>query len=275
MDLFMANDLSANHLWLNLKNGKFEENALQVGTAYGSDGISKTGRGAAAGDYDNDGDDDLLVVNGMQEGASFFRNDGSKGFADISDASGVYAATLPWSGFGLVWQDFDRDGWLDLFVANGAISKTYEQKSLLLRNPAKPGEKFELISFDIPAAIGRSAAYGDIDNDGDIDVLMNVNHGKARLLLNETAKRNWVAVQVDGPGMGEGAQVVVKATGMPVQTRTLRTGGGYLSASDARVYFGLGSSDSIESISLTSPGKPAVVQNKPTVNTVVRFTTKP
>jgi len=275
MDLFMANDLSASHLWINLKNGKFEENALQAGTAYGVDGIAKIGRGAVAGDYDNDGDEDLLVVNGTQEGASLFRNDGSKGFADISDASGLLGATLHFSSFGVVWQDFDRDGWLDVFVANGAIAKPYEQKSLLFRNSAQPGNKFETVPFEMPAMSGRSAAHGDIDNDGDIDLLLNVNHGKARLLLNETAKRNWVAVQVDGPGMGEGAKVVVKAAGLPAQTRTLRTGGGYLSASDARVYFGLGSSGSIESISLTAPGKPAVVQNKPTVNTVVRFTTRP
>jgi enediyne biosynthesis protein E4 len=279
MDLFVSNDSSANHLWMNLTDGKFEENALQAGTAYGQDGIAKGGRGIAIGDYDNDGDEDLLVLNLRQEGATFFRNDGTKGFADVSQSSGVFDATLPWTGAGAGLQDFDRDGWLDLFLANGAVSRRedqrgkpypYEEKNLLLRNPGKPGEKFETIPLDLPAAVSRSTAFGDIDNDGDVDILLNVNHGKARLLLNETAKRNWIAVQLDGAGMGEGAKVVVKAAGLPEQMRTVRTSGSYLAASDARVYFGLGAAEKVESVRVIPLGKAAVERTGVQVNAILR-----
>ncbi len=271
-DLFLSNDLGANHLWMNLKNGKFEENALQAGTAYSVAGIAKIGRGAASGDFDNDGDEDLVIVNGAQEGATYFRNDGDKGFTDISAESGLLSATLESSGFGPVAQDFDGDGLIDLFVANGGISKPYEVKPLLFRGTG--AGKLEAVPLELPAMIGRSAAYGDIDNDGDVDVLINVNRNRARLLLNQTAKRNWVAVRVEGPGMGEGAKVVVKASGMPVQTRTLRTASGYLSANDPRVYFGLGASAAVESITVTPVGQAAMEQKDPKVNTVVTFRAK-
>jgi hypothetical protein len=280
IDLFVANDSSANHLWMNRGGGKFEEFALQAGTAYGEEGLAKAGMGVAGGDFDNDGDEDLLVLNLMREGATLFRNDLTKGFTDVSQSSGIYASTLPWTGFGVAWQDFDRDGWLDLFIANGAVTQREDQRgkpypfaerNLVLRNPGKPVAKFEEVALAMPEAVSRGAAFGDIDNDGDVDILINVNHGKARLLLNETPKRNWVAVQVDGPGMGEGSKVTVKATGMPVQTRTVRTSGSYLSASDPRVYFGLGRSQRIESITIVPPGKAPVERRDPPLNMVLRI----
>ncbi len=268
-DLFLSNDLSANHLWVNLKNGKFAENALQANTAYGVDGIAKSGRGVAAMDFDNDGDEDVVVLNGAQEGASYFRNDGEQGFTDVSAESGLQRATQATSGFGLVAQDFDRDGWVDLFAANGGIAKPYEAKAVLLRGSG--AGKFEPVPLELAAMIGRAAACGDVDNDGDVDILLNTNRGQARLLRNETVRRNWIGVQVEGPGMGEGAKVVVKAAGMPVQTRTLRTASGYLSANDPRVYFGLGSSAAVDSITVTPVGQAPIERKKPNVNTVVAF----
>ena len=284
MDLFVANDSSANHLWMNRQNGKFEEHALQAGTAYGDEGLAKAGMGVAAGDYDNDGDEDLLVLNLMHEGATLFRNDGSKGFADVSQGSGIHAATLPWTGFGVAWHDFDRDGWLDVFIANGAVTQREDQRgkpypfaerNLILRNPGDAKMKFEEIPLSMPNAVSRAAAFGDIDNDGDVDVLINVNHGQARLLLNETSKRNWVAVQIDGPGMGEGAKVVLKVAGKPTQTRYVRTSGSYLAASDPRVFFGIGTSDAVESLTVSQPGKEPVVKTDVKINSVAHVSAKP
>lgn len=257
LDLFVANDSMANHLWINRKNGTFEESALQFGVAYGEEGLAKAGMGVAPGDYDNDGDEDLLVLNLMREGATLFRNDGGgKGYTDVTQVSGLHAITLPWTGFGVAWQDFDRDGRLDLFIADGAVTRREEQRgqpypfserNLVIRQTDTG--KFEEIPS--PATgVSRGAAFGDIDNDGDVDILVNVNHGQARLLRNDAAPgRNWIAF--DFPGAPEMSQVELRVTGMPVQTRWIRSSGSYLSASSRRVVFGLGDlKASVQSVTL-------------------------
>ncbi len=266
LDLFVANDSMANHLWINRKNGTFEESALQYGVAYGDEGLAKAGMGVAAGDYDNDGLEDLLVLNLMREGATLFRSQGGdKGFADVALASGIHAATLPWTGFGVAWHDFDRDGLQDLFIANGAVTRREEQRgrpfpyverNLVLKQLASG--RFEEVPNPLPG-VSRGAAFGDIDNDGDIDILVNVNGGAARLLRNDTPKKNWVGIEVDREA--EGAEVELKAAGLPVQHRWVRTSGSYLSASDRRVLFGLGDRSAVDSV-VVRPihGAPAPVQ---------------
>ena len=275
-DLFVANDAGANHLWINQRNGTFAERALESGVAYSEDGLPKAGMGVAVGDYDNDGAEDLLVLNLMREGATLFRNNGRGDFTDSSRKTGIHAITFPYTGFGVGWFDFDSDGWPDIFLANGAVSMREEQRgrpgpfrerSLLIRNPAgsggpfvdvtgKAGPAFELLE------VRRGAAFGDIDNDGDIDVLVTNNNGPVRLLLNDMPRRNWLEIQVDGPGLGTGTRVAIKASGLPAQWRRVHTDSSYLSASDPRVHFGLGDAKRIESVTLYWPDGSETRYNK-------------
>ena len=199
LDLFVANDSMANHLWINQRNGTFTEQALALGVAYGEEGLAKAGMGVAPADYDNDGDEDVLVLNLMREGASLFRNNGAQGFSDVSLASGIHAATFLFTGFGVGWLDADGDGRLDAFLANGAVTRREEQRgqaypfaerNLLLLNK----EKFTAAPGWQETGVSRGAALGDIDNDGDVDIVLNVNNGAARLLRNEAPARDWLSV---------------------------------------------------------------------------------
>jgi hypothetical protein len=248
-DLFVANDSMANHLWINQRNGTFAEQALAQGVAYGEEGVVKAGMGVAPGDYDNDGREDLLVLNLMREGASLFRNVSSGNFTDASLVTGLHAQTFPYTGFGAGFADFDRDGRLDLFLANGSVTRREEQRGQpypfleqnLLLNQINGG-RFAAFTIGEPA-VSRGAAFGDIDNDGDVDVLVNVNNGNARLLLNTTPPKNWLAVTAPGPGLGLGRRVDVTAPGMPRQVRVIRSAFSYLSASPPVAWFGLGGAD--------------------------------
>lgn len=237
-DLFVANDSMANHLWINQRGAGFVEKALEFGVAYGEEGLAKAGMGVAPADYDNDGDEDVVVLNLMREGATLFRAE--KGdFTDVSLASGIRPATFQFTGFGVGWMDVDRDGHLDLFLANGAVTRREEQRgqpypfaerNLLLRSSGDG--KFAALPGLETAGVGRGAAFGDIDGDGDVDILINMNRGQARLLRNESPPGNWLAV--DAPS---GERVQLRTAGQPVQTRWARSSGSYLSASDPRVYF--------------------------------------
>jgi hypothetical protein len=263
LDLFVANDTAANHLWINQKNGTFIEAALEHGVAYGDEGQPKAGMGVAAGDFDNDGAEDLLVLNLMREGATLFRNDGKGSFSDVSLARRIHALTFSYTGFGAGWIDVDNDGWLDLFLANGAVTQREEQRGqpypfaeqkLLLRNPGdggafqdvtgSAGEVMRLLE------VSRGAAFGDIDNDGRVDILAINNNGPARLLHNESRGGNWLSVEVRQPG----TRVGVFRPGQPPLWRLSRTDSSYLSASDPRVHFGLGSADRIEKVVVELPG---------------------
>ncbi len=257
LDLFVANDSAANHLWMNGKNGSFTEQALQFGVAYGENGLAKAGMGVALGDYNNDGHEDLLVLNLMREGASLFANSGRGDFTDVSTRTGIHALTYLFTGFGAGWLDVDRDGYLDLFLSNGAVTRREEQRgrpqpflerNLLLR---QSGGRFESVSA--PAletlGIGRAAAFGDIDNDGDVDIVINVNNGPARLLLNTTPKRNWLGVAAP-----QGSRIELKAAGLPDQVRYVRTDSSYLAASDPRVFFAVATK--IDLVTIQVPGRP-------------------
>ena len=255
LDLFVANDSSANHLWINQKNASFAEQALQHGLAYGENGVAKAGMGVALGDYDHDGDEDLLVLNLMREGATLFTNSGQGDFTDVSALTGIHALTYSFTGFGAGWLDIDRDGYLDLFLANGAVTRRegqqtrpFDERNLLLR---QSGGRFESISA--PAleklAIHRAAAFGDIDNDGDTDIVINVNNGQARILRNTAPTKNWLAVSAP-----VGSRVELKSPGLPLQVRYARTDSSYLAASDPRVLLAVGTR--IESLTIQAPGRP-------------------
>jgi len=268
LDLFIANDSAANHLWINNGNGTFSEKALELGVAYGENGLAKAGMGVALGDYDNDGDEDLAVLNLMREGASLFQNNGPAGFVDISTPTGLHNLTYLFTGFGAGWLDIDRDGRLDLFLANGAVSRREEQRgqaqpfqerNLLLRNAAG---RFESIPLDNPG-IHRAAAFGDIDNDGDIDIVVNVNNGPALLLRNTAPTGNWLGVAAPPH-----ARIDLTSPGLPPQTRYARTDGSYLAASDPRVFFPV--NQSVDSLTITPLNGPKVRKPVAALNTVLR-----
>ena len=252
LDLFVANDSAANHLWINNKNGTVSEQALQSGVAYSENGLAKAGMGVALGDYDNDGDEDILVLNLMREGATLFANNGRGDFTDVSAKTQIHNLTYLFTGFGAGWLDIDRDGYLDLFLANGAVTRRednrgFQERNLLLR---QSNNRFENIA--IPAlekqAIHRAAAFGDIDNDGDTDIVINVNNGKAILLKNTAPAKNWITVAAP-----QGSRVELKSTGLPKQIRYARTDSSYLAANDPRVHFAAGTA--IESLTITPPGR--------------------
>jgi hypothetical protein len=251
LDLFVANDTAANHLWINQKNGTFLEKALEMGAAFSEDGLAKAGMGVAAGDYDADGVDDLVVLNLMREGATLFRGEPG-GYRDVSMAAKIHALTFAYTGFGVGWVDVDNDGWLDLFLANGAVTRREDQRgqpfpfrerNLLLRN--RQGKTFEDITGRAGevmqlAEVTRGAAFGDVNHDGRIDVLITNNNGPARLLLNESREQAWLAVAVVGPGFGLGTRIGAEREGAPTLWRRVHTDGSYASASSPVVHFGLG-----------------------------------
>jgi hypothetical protein len=264
-DIYVANDTAANLLWLNQKNGTFREAALESGAAYASDGVARAGMGVTAGDFDCDGHDDILVTNLTREGATLFRGNGKGEFEDITLKSGLAQATAGSTGFGTKWFDYDNDGPLDLFIANGAVTliesqrgkpRPFEQPNLLFHNEAG---KFRHVSgvagsiFGI-AAVARGAAFGDIDNDGDIDIVVANNDGPVRLLLNETgSKKHWLEVRLDGGAsnrFGIGSRVGLMRRGQPTIWRNANTDSGYLSAHDPRVHFGLGGRPEVDALTV-------------------------
>ncbi|MFN0124306.1 MAG: CRTAC1 family protein [Blastocatellia bacterium] len=267
-DIYVANDGAANLLWLNQGGGKFAESGLMAGAAYSADGLARAGMGVTAGDYDNDGDEDLLVTNLTREGSTLYRNDGKGFFYDASMEFELAEPSFLSTGFGVAWFDYDNDGWLDLFAANGAVTRLpelrgqaypFQQKNQLFHNEA--GKRFrEISAADIPALqlseVSRAAAMGDIDNDGDVDIVVGNNNGPARLLLNQAARSQWLQIQLTGVAdnrMGIGARVGLQLKGRPAIWRRAHTDGSYLSASDIRVHFGIGANAVIESLTVIWP----------------------
>jgi hypothetical protein len=269
-DIYVANDGAANFLWLNKKDGTFEESGLLAGAAYGMDGVARAGMGAAAGDFDNDGDEDVLITNLTREGSTLYRNNGRGNFQDSTQEFNLTQPTFLSTGFGAVWFDYDNDGWLDLFTANGAVTMIaalkgkpypFHQRNQLFHNEGAAAAFREVSATAGPALqlseVSRGAAFGDIDNDGDIDLLVSNNNGPARLLLNEAgARRNWLTVRLEGVKdnrHGIGALVSVSRKAQKPLWRRVHSDGSYLSASDLRVHFGLGASTEIESVMVQWP----------------------
>jgi hypothetical protein len=255
-DLFVANDGAANQLWMNRRDGTFVDRGLVSGTAYNAEGLPEGSMGVAAGDFDGDGDEDLFVTNLPRETNTLYVNDGKGLFRDATDAWGLGVPSAPHTGFGTEWLDYDSDGWLDLFVANGAVtivealrgtSYPFQETNRLFHNSGRP--PFRDASAEAGAAlslpeVSRGAAVGDLDNDGDVDVLVTNNNGPARLLLNVSPRRGaWLQVLLAGVTDnrdGLGARVGIVRDGAPTLWRRVYTDGSYLTAADRRVHFGLG-----------------------------------
>ncbi len=265
-DIYVANDGAAAHLWINQQNGTFKERGLSSGTAYNAEGAPQAGMGVAAGDFDGDGDEDIFKTNLTNEGCNLYVNDGHGNFNDESAEFGLLQPTFPYTGFGTEWFDYDNDGHLDLFIANGAVNRIeslrgspypFNQNNQLFRNESG-GRKFrEMTGVAGPALalseVSRGAAFGDINNDGAIDIVVANNNGPVRLLLNQTRSLNrnhWLLVRLEAAGGNRfaiGARVEVRLRGRNLLRRA-HTDGSYLSANDIRVHFGLGEDTKIEKL---------------------------
>ena len=270
-DIYVANDGSAAHLWINQRNRTFKEQSLLAGAAYSVDGLPQAGMGVTAGDFDGDGDEDIFKTNLTNEGANLYVNDGRGNFYDASAEFGLLLPTFPYTGFGTEWFDYDNDGRLDLFIANGAVNRMeslrgsaypFNQNNQLFRNEGT-GKKFrEMTGVAGPAfalsEVSRGAAFGDINNDGAIDIVVANNNGPARLLLNQTRSLNhnhWLLVRLEagnGNRFAIGARVEVRLHGRSLLRRA-HTDGSYLSANDIRVHFGLGEDTKIEKLIVNWP----------------------
>jgi hypothetical protein len=251
-DIFVANDSVQCFLYHNNGNGTFTEVGLLAGVGYNEDGTTFAGMGVDFTDYDNDGLPDILVTDLSNERYILFRNNGDGSFRDVTNASGVGGATLAFSGWSTRFFDYDNDGWKDLFVAQGHVMDTiektsanlkYRQPPLLLRNESGHFKRVILGEVFKTEWAGRGAAFGDIDNDGDIDVVVSNVGQKAYVLRNDGGNRkNWIGIETMGKKSnrdGIGCRVkVVSASGL-TQYFTVNTTVGYLSASDKRVIAGL------------------------------------
>ena len=272
IDLFVANDEQENQLWINQHDGTFSNTALLAGVALGPNGERKANMGVDAGDFDNDGDEDLFVTELINQGSSLFVNDGSGVFEEQSMRLGVRRPSLPLTGFGAAWLDVDNDGWLDVLSVNGDVNQNAKdlsrkddpfplgQRKLLLHNV---GGRFEDVTdragqvFTLVEA-GRGAAFGDIDNDGDVDVLVANGAGRTRLLINNIGNRNhWLGVRVVGKARKTdmvGARVGIIRANAPTLWRRARADGSYASANDPRVLVGLGQSQEKPRVRVIWPG---------------------
>jgi hypothetical protein len=275
-DLFIANDLVPNFLYRNEGRGVFREAGLLAGVAVASDGKARAGMGTDFGDYDGDGRLDLVVTNFELETHTLYRNLGDGLFADATAVSGMNVATLAFLGFGTVFLDYDNDADLDIAIANGHVldnaahfkaRSAHAQRNLLLRNDGGRLRDVALLAgrgFAL-TKVSRALAAGDIDNDGDLDLLITNNGDTADLLRNGGGQGNAallvraVGKQSNRDGVGVRMRLAV---GNTAQIREVKTGSSYLSQSDLRQHFGLGRAKQVDRLELRWPsGRTEVLQN--------------
>jgi hypothetical protein len=267
-DVFVANDSTPNFLFHNSKNGSFTEIAGLAGVAVASDGKARAGMGTAFGDFAGTGRLGLIVTNHETEMHSLFLNQGAQLFSDATIRSGIGPATRPYVGFGVVFFDYDNDGRLDVSIVNGNVMANVSkvraggklaQRKLLLHNDT--GERFVDVTkaagpgFAVEG-VGRALAAGDVDNDGDLDLLVTNNGGRVNLLLNDGGNAaNAIVVQVIGTKSnrsGIGTKLTL-STGQHRQVREVQSGSSYLAQNDLRAHFGIGRATVAERLEVRWP----------------------
>jgi hypothetical protein len=274
----VANDAGPNYLYHNKHDGTFDEVGMLSGVAMSGDGLEQGSMGVDWGDYRNEGRLSALVTNFTEQPDTLYRNMGEAGFSDVSWPAKLVKPTYLSVGWGTALVDVENDGWLDILAVNGHVypqmdevpnAARYREPILLFRNH-RDGT-FENISSalaEIPAASMRGAAFGDINNDGSVDVVIVNMDGPPILLLNRSENSNHrVLFQLVGTTsnkMAIGARVTVK-TGKLAQIREVRAGGSYLSSNDPRVHFGLGAATRMDEVEIRWPnGKLEVLKDLPT-----------
>jgi hypothetical protein len=269
VDLLVANDSTPNYLYRNKHNGTFEDESYASGFALSEDGREQASMGIAIGDYQHTGRIDLFTTTFSDDYKTLYRNDGGGSFSDVTYAAGLAGPTTPFLSWGTGFLDYDNDGWLDLFIANGHVypevdkqdwGTTWAERPQLFRNV--DGKKFQ----EVPPATGsglaavisaRGAAFGDIFNDGAIDVVINNIDARPTLLRNVLKSGNhWLDLKLIGgaksPRDANGAKVFLTAGGVR-QRGEVYSGGSYGSSSDQRVHFGLGKATAVDSIEVYWP----------------------
>jgi enediyne biosynthesis protein E4 len=288
-DIYVANDSTASTLYQNLKNGKFEDVAIPSGAALSPDGKPQAGMGVSAGDYDHDGNLDILKTNFAGDTHSLYRNQGDGNFEDMTFTSGLGVNTK-YLGWGCGFFDMDNDGWLDILICNGHVypeveqlktEAAYAQRKLLYRN-LRNG-RFEDVSFKAGPGIStpvaaRGCAFGDFDNDGDIDIVVNtVNDYPQLIRCDSRSRNNWIKVRTIGTksnrsGIGARVRCISRS---PESTKALeqidevRSGGSYFSQNDLRLHFGLAAAQKVDLIEIRWPsGEADTIRDVP-VNRVI------
>ncbi|WP_309715000.1 CRTAC1 family protein [Armatimonas sp.] len=263
-DIFVANDLSGNFLWKNLKGKGFKDIATEAGCAFSTSGSLMAGMGIAISDYDHSGQESLFVTNFQNTPNALFKNSGAGFFDDVSTATQVGPLHLPYLSFGCAFIDYDADGWPDLLTANGHVQlggKTLEamkQPKQLLHSEG--GKRFREVKENLgPLAIStvaRGLVTGDFDNDGRLDVLFTNQNDAPQLLRNQDKSSNhWISFQTIGTKSNRnGYQARLRLTGAQgTRLESVRSATSFLSASDPRVYFGLGAERKVEKLEVLWP----------------------
>jgi hypothetical protein len=279
VDVYVANDGMENQLWINRADGTFEERGMLSGTAVNVDGRVEAGMGVSAADFDNDGDEDLFMTHLTREKNTLYLNDGKGAFRDATSQFGLAASSVPFTGFGLQWKDFDFDGRLDLFITNGAVTVVESQRGspypflqddLFYRGTEAGYEVVagSLVWGEQAPLIGRGMAAGDLDNDGDIDVVISNNNGPARLYLNQIGNPAFVKVVPAGNSLG--ARVGVSFSDGTTAWRRVHADGSYLSSSEAAAVFGLMGGKTATSMEIIWPNGDREQFAAPAAGTVFR-----
>ena len=261
-DIFIANDSVRQFLFRNRGDGTFEDVALLAGAGYDENGKTFAGMGVDAADYDNDGLVDVFITTLSNETYPLFHNNGDLTFNSQTAATGIGTITLLYTGWGTRFVDFDNDGWRDLFVAQGHVLDTvehstsylsYKQTPLLMRNTGKSFVNVSTAARLTSALAARGAAFGDIDNDGDTDVVIGQTNGAPVVLRNDGTRNHWLGVTLGGAKgnkQGLGARVTVTDSSNGKQVFDVSTAGSYLSSSDPRIIAGLGNRTTVQSLEI-------------------------
>jgi hypothetical protein len=266
-DLLLANDTQPNRLYVNNGKGAFTERSVISGIAFSEDGVARAGMGVDAADYDRSGYPSIMITNFANQMLALYHNEGNGLFVDEAPRSAVGRASLLTLGFGCFFFDYDLDGWLDIFIANGHIESDieriqsrikYAQPPHVFRNAGKGA--FAEVTQSLGAAlrkprVGRAAAYGDFDNDGDLDIVMTTNGGPAVLLRNDGGSNRSLRLRLVGTRSNrDGFGAVVRVTvGSETQTQMLRSGSSYLSQSEKILTFGIGSRMQADAVEIRWP----------------------
>ena len=265
IDIYVANDGMANQLWINQRDGTFRDEGLLSGTAVNMEGAAEASMGVDAADFDGDGDEDLFMTHLLGETNTIYVNNGEGWFEDRTVATGLGSPSKAYTSFGTAWLDYNNDGWLDLMIANGGVNNFL---SLVLAADPYPlhqtnqlflnlgNGRFKEITHEAGSVfalseVSRGLASGDLDNDGDVDVLLVNNSGPARVLINNVGNRNhWVGLRLLNARNRDalGARVVVQGQRQPPLGRRVRADGSYASANDPRVLAGLGDSNEVRTV---------------------------
>jgi hypothetical protein len=262
MDIFVANDSSPNFLYHNRGDGTFKEIGFTSGTAVNENGSEQGSMGVTVGDYDHDGKLDIFVSNFVDEYNTLYHGEGRLGFADVSYAAKLAAISYPYVGWGTKFFDYDNDGWVDLFIANGHVYpqlENYRQRKLVHKN--NRDGTFTEVAEQLGAPLlekraSRGVAFGDIDNDGDVDLIIADLDGPAQLLRTDLSNNNnsvlikTVGVKSNRAGIGARVKIV---SGNLTQVEEVHSGGSYISQSDLRLHFGLEKRTRIDLIEIRWP----------------------